>query len=232
MAVDPQPPTGAAGKVEIDALRVDLAALRRRGIDRHAIAVALPVAWLADALAETDATVAAEGKVSVELLLQPRGVVYLQGRLELAFSVPCGRCLEPAAVAEATRLSATFLPEAEAASAAKAKEDHADDEDGDVDPDQADTFTYRGTHLELTAMVTEQVALSYPMRALCERGESCRGLCSNCGADLNPQSGLVCAQCHNPVPQTPVAEIPEPAEDAQGDAPSTALADALRKLMS
>ena len=229
MAADPKRPTGAEGKVEIDALRVDLAALRRRGVDRHAVAVSLPVAWLADALADTDATVSADGKVSVELLLQPRGVVYLHGRLELGFSVPCGRCLEPAAVGEATKLSATYLPEADAAPGAH---DDADDADGDLDPDQTDTFTYRGTHLELTTMVVEQVALAYPMRALCGRGEACRGLCSNCGADLNAQTGLVCAQCSNPVPQTPVADLPEPAEDAQEDAPSTALADALRKLMS
>lgn len=221
---------GSEGKEGIDALRVDLAALRRRGVDRHAVAVALPPAWLSEALAETDATVESEGQVSVELLLQPRGVVYLQGRLQLGFSVPCGRCLEPAAVVETSKLAATFLPEAEAASRAKGDDD--DDED-DLDPEAADTFTYRGSHLELSVMLAEQVALTYPMRALCGRGEACRGLCSNCGADLNAQTGATCLECDNPVPQTPVADLPEPAEDAQPEAaPSTALADALRKLMS
>src|SRR5690606_12997169 len=39
----------------LDTLRVDVAALRRRGVDRERVEADLPAAWIAAALAETDA---------------------------------------------------------------------------------------------------------------------------------------------------------------------------------
>jgi uncharacterized metal-binding protein YceD (DUF177 family) len=48
--------------------------------------------------------------------------------------------------------------------------------------------------------VSEQILLAYPMRALCSRGEACRGLCMRCGADLNSslsgtEAPLRCPNC-------------------------------------
>ena len=64
-------------------------------------------------------------------------------------------------------------------------------------------------------LVAEQIKLAYPMRALCSRGEACRGLCSNCGAALNevPVSVRVCPSCNCAVPATPVAD--DSAADAE-----------------
>jgi hypothetical protein len=74
-------------------------------------------------------------------------------------------------------------------------------------------------------MIVETVKVAYPMRALCSRGEACRGLCSNCGADLNEQPvSARCGACGHelaPVEGTPVSA------SAPAEGP---LAAALRKL--
>jgi uncharacterized protein len=42
---------------------------------------------------------------------------------------------------------------------------------------------YEGDEIDLTPLVHEQILLALPTRPLCR--ESCRGLCSRCGANLN-----------------------------------------------
>ena len=46
-----------------------------------------------------------------------------------------------------------------------------------------DTYTYSGHVLELDDAVRTALLLELPSRILCK--EDCRGLCSQCGADLN-----------------------------------------------
>jgi uncharacterized metal-binding protein YceD (DUF177 family) len=193
----------------LEALRVDLAALRRRGVDLHPVHAVLPQAWLVEALRNTDAEVSEDAEVRLRVTLQPEGVVLVQGSLSLRFSVPCGRCLAPAAVDGTTEIFATFMASAAAAQALL----RHDEEAFEADPDTPDVWSYDGPILALEAMVAEQVALAYPMRALCERGEQCRGLCSNCGCELNGLAPEVlrCPQCGLEVPLTPVAEV-DPAE--------------------
>jgi len=221
----------------LEALRVDLAALRRRGLTSQAVDAVLPQAWLADVLHDTDAEITDDAKVHLDVSLQPEGVVLVRGSLALRLTVPCGRCLTPAEVDGGTSIFATFM-----ASAAAAQELLRHDEEGlEPDPDTPDVFTYDGPVLHLEAMVAEQVALAYPMRALCSRGDACRGLCSNCGFELNllPASELRCPQCGNEVPLTPVADLPSSPEDGPPGDPSgggsreereSPLAAALRKL--
>ena len=60
-----------------------------------------------------------------------------------------------------------------------------EDEIEPLDPGELDEIGYEGTVIDLRGLVSEQILLAYPMRVLCSRGEACRGLCSQCGADLN-----------------------------------------------
>jgi uncharacterized metal-binding protein YceD (DUF177 family) len=217
----------------LEALRVDLAALRRRGLTTQSVQAVLPQAWMAEVLRDTDAEIANDGEVHLEVSLQPEGVVLVRGSLGLRLSVPCGRCLSAADVDGSTSIFATFM-----ASAAAAHELLRHDEEGlEPDPDTPDVWSYDGPILGLEAMVAEQVALAYPMRALCARGEACRGLCSNCGFELNtlPGTTLQCPQCGHEVPLTPVADLPAgPEGDAIGseqrELRESPLAAALRKL--
>src|SRR5688572_30279279 len=91
-------------------LLVDVAALRRRGVDRHHVAVDLPVAWLASILEGTDAEPRDPGHVELDLQLPVDGPVIVAGSLRAGFDVPCGRCLDPARVCADTRVSATYVP--------------------------------------------------------------------------------------------------------------------------
>jgi len=211
----------------LEALRVDLAALRRRGVDQHEVEATLPVPWLQAALRDTDAEVESEGRVSLRLQIQPEEVVVAQGTLSVDFTVPCGRCLAPASVDGDTEIVATFMP-----SAMIANDPEYDPEEDDPPDGSADMWPNDRPVLSLEPMVSEQVALAYPMRALCERGEACRGLCSNCGYELNalPPAVRTCPQCHNEVPLTPVASGDAAGESRDERKPEGPLAAALRHL--
>ena len=49
--------------------------------------------------------------------------------------------------------------------------------------DELDIGFYRNDELDLSGVVSEQVVLEIPMKPVCREG--CRGLCPQCGADLN-----------------------------------------------
>ena len=50
---------------------------------------------------------------------------------------------------------------------------------------------YAGEIIDLVPLITEQIILQVPMKALC--GETCRGLCPRCGVNLN----LASCNCRN-----------------------------------
>ena len=165
-------------------LRVDLDDLARRGLTRAEIAGELDAAWVARALDATDATGARAGAAKLDLHLQPDGVVVARGHLDAGFMVPCGRCLADAAVDARTEVCATFLRDGSPRARELGLEpDPARSEEQEIA--DAELFLYRPPVLDLAPMLAELVALAYPLRALCARGEACRGLCSGCGSDLN-----------------------------------------------
>jgi len=132
------------------------------------------------------------GTVQLELSIQGNGTVLVRGRLDAVFEVPCARCLAPASVDAGTAVCATYVPESEDALWPR-------DDEAPLDPHDLERMVYDGRHLDLRPMLAELVAVAYPMRALCPRGENCRGLCGVCGADLNLQEGSTeCAECGRP----------------------------------
>jgi len=180
----------------IEALRVDMDVLRRRGVFQHRVEALLDASWIADVLAPTDAEVSEAGRVEIELALPSEGAVIATGRLEVRFSVPCARCLEPATVAGSSEIQATFVVgDLPAPRGPHGGQDEEDEPGLGLSEDDLDMWTYDGHELELHEMVAEQIRLAYPMRAFCARGEECRGLCSNCGTNLNTATGEACPGC-------------------------------------
>lgn len=206
-------------------LAIDVAALRRKGIDRQAVAVDLSTDWLAQTLSDTDAMTEEAGRIEVELLLPTEGAVVAHGSLTVRFDVPCGRCLQPAHVDGSTMVHATFVHARALPQSGPTGEEEGEEGIGLTDED-LDTWLYDGVTVDLAKMVSEHVKLAYPMRALCPLGEACRGLCSNCGTDLNvkPPVGGHCAACGAEV--AAVAGEPQGQGDKEGP-----LAEALRKLL-
>jgi len=49
--------------------------------------------------------------------------------------------------------------------------------------DEMDMEFYKGEELDLRELIREQIMLNIPMQPLCDK--NCRGICSQCGTDLN-----------------------------------------------
>jgi uncharacterized protein len=102
---------------------------------------------------------------------EPRFI--LSGRLQARLQLICGRCLEPFTLPVDTQVDLTYVPHPAVA---------ADDE-VELSQDDLTTAFYRDLTLDLGEMVREQFYLALPMRPLCR--EDCKGLCPQCGTNLN-----------------------------------------------
>lgn len=99
--------------------------------------------------------------------------IRVKGRIEGKLRNDCARCLEPIGHEVDGKLDLYFYPMAGIART----EEHA------VSSDDADIGFYEEPGLPLADAVREQVSLWLPMRELCR--EDCKGLCPQCGANLN-----------------------------------------------
>jgi uncharacterized protein len=106
--------------------------------------------------------------------------VLVQGKFLLPLTSPCKRCLETVNVSEEVELVRTFVPDDQARPAREHKGETAE---GSFEPELVDEETYQGKELDLTLAVREQILLSLPAAPLC--AEDCKGLCPECGKDLN-----------------------------------------------
>jgi len=200
-------------------LDLDLVALARSGPGPYDIQAELPAPWMATVLAHTDAEVTGAGSTSLEVTPIGEGTSYLvRGAIKGGYSVPCARCLAPAAVSAGGEICVHFVRD---------RVGDADDEETETESPDERSFT--GTRIDLRPLLAEQVLLSYPIRALCAYGEACRGLCMRCGAELNGQPLGPCAACGATDAQVPIAadadaELEEPAK------PTTSWQAALRQL--
>ena len=120
--------------------------------------------------------------------------VLLHGELTLPLSGQCRRCLAPVQRLLPVRFVLNFVPIKElrkqAPPAAGPGDGHAHgSHEAPVIPD-LDEEPFDGHTLNLEPTLREQILLALPLDALC--GESCRGLCPNCGQNLNEAT----CDCH------------------------------------
>ena len=100
---------------------------------------------------------------------------YVSGRISYQASGECRRCLKEVEQGQDFKLQGVFaLPES-------LEKIAADKEAEDVFPLESGA-----TAIDLTALVRECMFLDYPIYILCS--EDCKGLCPNCGIDLNIES--------------------------------------------
>src|SRR3954447_2794184 len=96
------------------------------------------------------------------------------GTVKTTLSLECGRCLEAFPLAVSAPFELRYVPQSEDAAAEAERE---------ITEDDLTTAFYREGMLDLTDLVREQFQLVLPMKPLCS--QACRGLCSECGANLN-----------------------------------------------
>lgn len=100
----------------------------------------------------------------------------LHAQLSYEQTSTCSRCLEPAIGRVDETLELLIQIEEEAA-----KEE--EESEIELTEDDMGVLTLAGPQYDLEPLMREQMQLSVPMRPLC-RAE-CRGLCPQCGANLN-----------------------------------------------
>ena len=97
----------------------------------------------------------------------------LVGTARTELELPCSRCLEPYRLPLDAAFDMRYLPASESAGA----------DEREVTEDDLDTSVYRDDQIDLSELLREQFYLALPMKPLCR--EDCRGLCPQCGTNLN-----------------------------------------------
>jgi uncharacterized protein len=100
--------------------------------------------------------------------------IRLRGEIKARISAPCDRCLNEVAIPVQIPFDLFYAP-------AKPGEGSAGERE--LFERDLDFAIYENDQIDLDELVLEQLELSLPSRVLCR--EECRGLCPQCGADLN-----------------------------------------------
>ena len=101
------------------------------------------------------------------------GEIHLAGHLETRVETACARCLEPVTREVSADFDLRYRPVASLAAEAEIS----------LEEEETQIGFYKGEGLFLTDVLAEQVHLALPMKSVCR--EDCRGLCPECGANLN-----------------------------------------------
>ena len=114
-----------------------------------------------------------------------KGKILIAGEASLKFVLSCDRCLKPVEqVVELQFEREVFAPEL------------ITDEDTKEDQHFVDDY-----ELNLNALLTEELQLSWPSKILCNEG--CKGICKKCGKNLNEGS----CGCDDFVPDVRLANL-------------------------
>jgi len=134
----------------------------------------LPVRCLLNAPAPEGTGETVLGVVSGEIVLRPAGrTIIAQGRLVATVELACARCLRPHPVV-------LDVPVARECCLKQIDDPEAYQEpDDDLPP----IPILRGDEIDLSELVRQLVIVNTPPRSLCR--PDCKGLCDQCGADLN-----------------------------------------------
>ncbi|MCI0336353.1 MAG: DUF177 domain-containing protein [Acidobacteria bacterium] len=98
----------------------------------------------------------------------------LRGNIKALLVAPCDRCLNQVPLNFEIPVDLFYTPE-----------DTGESRTGEIELNSRDLdfAMYENDEINLDEMVLEQLELNLPSRVLCR--EDCRGLCTQCGADLN-----------------------------------------------
>ncbi len=131
--------------------------------------------WPATALDTSDDEFDVIEPIHLELEVQKAGedTFRLVGRARTTLEVSCGRCLEPYRIAIDAPFDLSYLPQA----------DNTGQPEREIRDDDLSAAYYRGEAIDLGDLLREQFYLTLPMKPLCS--EDCKGLCAQCGTNLN-----------------------------------------------
>jgi uncharacterized protein len=122
---------------------------------------------------DPDYRVAAPVELSMTVEKAGGDAFRVSGRAETRLELECGRCLEPFEMPFDATFDLRYVPQ----------ELNAGEGEREIAEDDLTTAFYREGMLDIIDLLREQFQLALPMKPLCAEG--CRGLCPDCGANLN-----------------------------------------------
>jgi uncharacterized protein len=117
--------------------------------------------------------VAAPVEVSLNVSKLGGDAFGVAGRVITSLEVECSRCIEPFLVPVDATFDLRYV----------SHEQNTGEGEQEVGEDDLATAFYREGMLDVIDLLREQFVLALPMKPLCE--EACRGLCPQCGTNLN-----------------------------------------------
>ncbi|HWO02075.1 MAG TPA: DUF177 domain-containing protein [Blastocatellia bacterium] len=109
-------------------------------------------------------------KLNLEAALEGEKV-QLVGMVSASVSFDCDRCLKPLTIPVEQKFDLTYVPPA------------GIEEEKELGDDDLLVAFYTDQVIDVDDLVREQIELALPMSRICSKG--CRGLCPQCGANLN-----------------------------------------------
>ena len=100
----------------------------------------------------------------------------LVGTVTTELELACSRCLDPFRLPVAAPFDLRYLPLSAVST----------DVEREVDDEDLETSYYENDAIDLNELLREQFYLALPMKPLCQ--DDCRGLCPQCGTNLNTGS--------------------------------------------
>ena len=115
-------------------------------------------------------------KVDVQgQITKTSSTVFIKGNLFILLGICCSRCLEETEVSSSSDFAYTMIP---------AKPETR--EDLELQAEELEISYYKGDFIDLAPVICEQIILQIPIKTLCR--EECKGLCPQCGTNLNVAS--------------------------------------------
>lgn len=117
-----------------------------------------------------------EGPLSVRLSHYRSGMeLFFSGLIKAEVTATCARCAEDFSVVSNRDFRFVLAPKSVGNLNGK-----------DLNAEDLEFSLYDGEEVDVSPLIREQLLLALPTRPLCQEG--CRGLCPNCGVNLNLQS--------------------------------------------
>ena len=115
-------------------------------------------------------------RLSFDVDRQEPGRFRVAGQVRGEVELECSRCLEPFTMPIASDFDLRYVPRTE----------NIGEGERQVEEDDLATAFYDDEQLDLSQLIMEQFQLTLPMKPLCN--DACKGLCPQCGTNLNSDS--------------------------------------------
>jgi uncharacterized protein len=111
---------------------------------------------------------------------------HVVGTVKTTLELPCSRCLEPFTLPVDASFDLRYQPQSA----------NAGEGEREVHDEDLTTAYYANDEIDLEQLMKEQFQLALPMKPLCS--DACRGLCPQCGTNLNRGTCACDRQWHDP----------------------------------